>query len=56
MAIDLAPLPLPPTADASKFRHFGTEIKGVNPGSLTPDEFAAIREVYKVSCIWFILS
>jgi hypothetical protein len=49
MAIDLVPLPLPSSADASKFKDFGREVKGVNPGSFTPDEFEELKEaVYKV--------
>jgi xanthine dioxygenase len=50
MAIELLPLPLPASADASKFVDFGREVKGVNPGSLNLTEFAEIREaLYKVS-------
>lgn len=49
MAIELLPLPLPATADASKFVDFGREVKGVTPGSLSPEEFEEIREaLYKV--------
>ena len=50
MAIEFLPLPLPATADASKFLDFGRVVKGIDPGSLTePKEFAEIREaLYKV--------
>lgn len=49
MAIEVAPLPLPASADPSKFTDFGREVKGVNPGSLTPEEFKEIEELlYKV--------
>ena len=49
MAIELAPLPLPPSADASKFTEFGREVKGVNPGTLTPEQFKEIEQLlYKV--------
>jgi hypothetical protein len=32
----LNPIPLPPSADASKLSSFGREIKGVNPADITP--------------------
>jgi hypothetical protein len=49
MAIDLVPLPLPPSADGSKFVDFGREVKGVNPGNFTPEEFKELEEaLYKV--------
>jgi hypothetical protein len=49
MAIDLAPLPLPASADASKFVNFGREVKGIHPGKLTPEEFKEIEQLlYKV--------
>ncbi len=49
MAIELIPLPLPASADASKFISFGRQVKGVNPGSLTPEEFEQVKEaLYKV--------
>lgn len=50
MAIEVTPLPLPPSADASKFADFGREVKGVNPGSLTDDQFKEIADLlYKVN-------
>lgn len=50
MAIEVAALPLPPSADPSKFADFGREVKGVNPGTLTPEQFQEIRELlFKVS-------
>lgn len=49
MAIELLPLPLPASADASKFADFGREVKGVDPGALSPDEFKEIQDaLYKV--------
>ena len=49
MAIELTPLPLPPSADPSKFADFGRQVTGVHPGNFTPDEFNDIREaLYKV--------
>ena len=48
-AIAVSPLPLPPSADASKFADFGREVKGVNPGALSPEEFKEIEQLlYKV--------
>ena len=50
MAIEIAPLPLPASADASKFVDFGREVKGVNPGTLTSEQFNEIEELlYKVT-------
>lgn len=60
MAIELLPLPLPASADPSKFVDFGREVKGVNPGTFTPEEFKQIQEAlykvcssfgYKYSCL-----
>lgn len=45
MAIETAPLPLPPSADASKFTDFGREVIGVNPGQLSPEQFAEIEKL-----------
>lgn len=50
MAIEVVPLPLPPSADASKFKDFGREVKGLDVGNLTPEQFKEIEELlYKVS-------
>jgi hypothetical protein len=52
MAIELVPLPLPTSAEASKFVDFGREVKGVNPGTLTPNEFKEVEDaLYKVRLI-----
>lgn len=49
MTIEVTSLPLPPTADPSKFAEFGREVKGVNPGTLTAEQFKEIEELlYKV--------
>lgn len=49
MAIEIAPLPVPPTVDAAKLKDFGREVKGVNPGSLSPEEFKEVHDLlYKV--------
>lgn len=51
MAIEVAPLPLPPSADASKLAEFGREVKGVDPGQLTPEQFQEIEELLYKVCI-----
>jgi hypothetical protein len=49
MAIEVLPLPLPPSADASKFKQFGREVKGIDVGNLTPEQFKEVEELlYKV--------
>jgi xanthine dioxygenase len=49
MTIQVNPLNLPPSADPSKFSHFGREVIGVNPGNLSPAEFSEIEQLlYKV--------
>jgi len=54
MAIELTPLPLPASADPSYFVDFGREVKGVNPGELTPAQFAEIHDaLYKHGVLLF---
>ncbi|EAU92439.1 alpha-ketoglutarate dependent xanthine dioxygenase [Coprinopsis cinerea okayama7 len=54
MAIELVPLPLPASADASKFADFGREVKGVDPGNLTDDDFKKIHDgLYKHGILLF---
>jgi alpha-ketoglutarate-dependent taurine dioxygenase len=54
MAIELTPLPLPDSADPANFVDFGREVKGVNPGELTPEQFQEIREaLYKHDALLF---
>jgi hypothetical protein len=49
MAIELVPLPLPASADPSKFGVFGREVKNVDPGNPTPEQLKEIEEaLYKV--------
>ena len=49
MAIESIPLPLPPSADPSKFVDFGREVKGVDPGNLTEEQFQEISDLlYRV--------
>jgi len=52
MAIELAPLTLPASASASRFDpNFGREVKGVNPGSLTPEQFKEIEAALYTVCL-----
>jgi len=54
MAIDLAPLPLPASADASKFADFGREVKGLHPGTLTPEQLEEVKDaLYKHDALLF---
>ncbi|KAH7889182.1 Clavaminate synthase-like protein [Phlebopus sp. FC_14] len=54
MTIELVPLPLPPSADPSKFVDFGRQVKGVNPGEFTSKQFAEIRDaLYKHGALLF---
>lgn len=50
MTIEFLPIPLPPSADASKLSEFGREVRGFDPGKdWTEDEFREIEEgLYKV--------
>ncbi|KAI9463304.1 hypothetical protein BJY52DRAFT_1115800 [Lactarius psammicola] len=45
MPIQTVPLTLPPSADPSKFTLFGREVIGVDPGNLSPAEFAEIERL-----------
>ena len=45
MTIELAPLPLPPSANPTKLADFGREGKGVAPGTLTPEQFKEIEQL-----------
>ena len=50
MAIELLPLPLSASADASTLAEFGREVKGINPAEVSPEEFKEIEHaLYKVS-------
>ncbi|KAF8655374.1 hypothetical protein AX16_003071 [Volvariella volvacea WC 439] len=54
MAIELVPLPLPASADPSKFTDFGREVKGINPGLATPEQLEEIKDaLYKHSALLF---
>jgi len=46
------PLTLPPSADPSKFSNFGRQVIGVDPGNLSPSDFAEIQQLlYKVTVL-----
>jgi hypothetical protein len=50
MTIETVPLTLPPSADPSKFSSFGRQVIGVDPGNLSPSDFAEIQQLlYKVT-------
>ncbi|KAJ6511773.1 Clavaminate synthase-like protein [Mycena vulgaris] len=54
MSIQLIPLPLPASADGSKFANFGREVVGVDPGNLTSEQFQEIRDaLYKHDALVF---
>ncbi|TFK24259.1 alpha-ketoglutarate dependent xanthine dioxygenase [Coprinopsis marcescibilis] len=54
MAIEFAALPLPPSADPSKFNDFGREVKGLQPGALTDEQFKEIEQaLYKHGVLLF---
>ncbi|KIP11549.1 hypothetical protein PHLGIDRAFT_27807 [Phlebiopsis gigantea 11061_1 CR5-6] len=54
MTIETIPFPLPPSADSSKFRAFGREVKGVDPGALQATQFQEIEKLlYKHSALLF---
>lgn len=48
MAIDLVPLPLPASIAAAKFEklgiEFGREVKGIDPGNLSDEDFKKISD------------
>ncbi|KAG9313892.1 taurine catabolism dioxygenase [Chiua virens] len=54
MAVELTPLPLPPSADPAYFADFGREVKGVDPGALSPAQFSEIHDaLYKHGALLF---
>jgi len=54
MTIELTPLTLPASADPSKFADFGREVKGVDPGTLSSEQFQEIHEaLYKYDALLF---
>jgi len=54
MAIELSPLPLPPSANPIHFANFGKEVHGVDPGNLDPGLFSEVEKLlYKHSVLLF---
>lgn len=54
MPVQVLPVPLPPSADASKFQDFGRIVEGVDPANLSPEEFKEIEQLlYKHSLLLF---
>ncbi|KAF8492806.1 Clavaminate synthase-like protein [Russula emetica] len=54
MSIETVPLTLPPSADPSKFSNFGRQVIGVDPGNLSPSDFAEIQQLlYKYDALLF---
>ncbi|KAG6874814.1 hypothetical protein C0993_012056 [Termitomyces sp. T159_Od127] len=54
MVVELVPLPLPPSAEASRFTDFGREVRGVDPGHLDPEQFAEVQAaLYKYDVLLF---
>lgn len=54
MAIETAPFPLAPTADAGKMKEFGRIVKDVHPGKLTPEQLEEVKELlYKHGALLF---
>ncbi|TFK83211.1 Clavaminate synthase-like protein [Polyporus arcularius HHB13444] len=54
MAIDLAPISLPATADAEQFKDFGREILGVNPGGMSEEQMKEVHDLlHKYSVLLF---
>ncbi|KAF7329097.1 putative dioxygenase C576,01c [Mycena kentingensis (nom. inval.)] len=54
MPISLLPFPLPASADAARLVDFGREVGGVDPGSLTAEQFAEVeRALYKHDVLLF---
>jgi hypothetical protein len=52
MAIELVPITLPASASASDFDpSFGREVKGANPGDLTPEQFKQIETALYTVCL-----
>jgi hypothetical protein len=56
MAIETFPIPLPPAADASKFKDFGREVRGVHPGRLTDKEFKEIERLLYEVCLTTLMT
>ncbi|KAJ7571991.1 taurine catabolism dioxygenase TauD, TfdA family-domain-containing protein [Mycena floridula] len=54
MAIELVPLPIPPTADSVKFRDFGREVRGIHPARATLEQFQELHDaLYQYDMLLF---
>jgi len=54
MAIEILPIPLPETADSSKFTRFGREVRGFDPANFSPEQFEELKEaLYKYDALLF---
>ncbi|KAH7104957.1 Clavaminate synthase-like protein [Auriculariales sp. MPI-PUGE-AT-0066] len=54
MPLTVHPVPLPPNADASKFKDFGCIVEGVDPSNLSPEQQKELEELlYKHSLVLF---
>ncbi|KAG8877908.1 hypothetical protein FRB98_006489 [Tulasnella sp. 332] len=54
MTIEVVPLPIPDSADRYQLANFGREVKGVDPGTLNPEQFREMRELlYKHDILLF---
>jgi len=52
--IKVLPVPLPPSADASKFKEFGRVVEGVDLSNLSPEEAKEVQELlYKHGLLLF---
>jgi hypothetical protein len=57
MAIEIVPLPLPASADASMFGQMGREVKGYNPETASEEELKEIQDLlYKVRFLVHVMS
>ncbi|KAF9011249.1 Clavaminate synthase-like protein [Cyathus striatus] len=53
-AIDLIPIPLPPSANKEKLCDFGREVKGIHPGKLTQEQILKVEEaLYRYNFLLF---
>jgi len=53
-AVTTHPLPLPASADPAYFKSFGAEVRGLDPGNLTPEQFKQVEDLlYKHSALLF---
>lgn len=51
MAVELWPIEFPSSVDAPKFVDFGREVRGVNPGKLSGDDFQSIVDALNKVCM-----